>query len=192
MNKDIDKAVSVLSRDGLVVYPTETVYGLGADALSDAAVHRVYEVKKRPLGKPVSVAVSDMEMLGAIAAPDEAAWSFIEAFLPGPVTVVVPAKSCLPPVLTGGTGDIGIRMPDHPVALELIAAFDAPITATSANLAGRPSPTTREEVTVVYDFMIDVGGLPGTPSTVVDLTTRQILRPGADLEQIAQFLRDME
>jgi len=192
MNKDIDKAVSVLSRDGLVVYPTETVYGLGADALSESAIHRVYEVKKRPVGKPISVAVSDMEMLAAIASPDKAAWAFIEAFLPGPATVVVPAKRCLPPVLTGGTGEIGIRIPDHPVALELITSFDAPITATSANLAGMPSPTTREEVTVVYDFMIDVGGLPGTPSTVVDLTTRQILRPGADLERIAQFLRDME
>jgi len=192
VNQDILKAVSVLNRDGLVVYPTETVYGLGADALSDAAVHRVYEVKKRPLSKPISVAVSDTEMLAAVARPDDAAWEFIETFLPGPVTVIVPAKSCLPPVLTGGTGDIGIRMPDHPVALELIATFDAPITATSANLSGRPSPATREEVTVVYDYMIDVGGLPGTPSTVVDLINRQILRPGADLERIAQFLRDME
>ena len=192
MNRDIEEAVTVLHRDGLVVYPTETVYGLGADALSDHAVHRVYEVKGRPLGKPISVAVCDTEMLAAVAAPDDAAWEFIEAFLPGPVTVVVPVKSCLPPILSGGTGDIGIRMPDHPVALELIAAFDAPITATSANLSGKPSPTTREEVTVVYDFMIDVGGLPGTPSTVVDLIGRQILRPGAEIERIAQFLRDME
>jgi L-threonylcarbamoyladenylate synthase len=103
----IDMAVKVLQRDGLVVYPTETVYGLGADALSEDAVMKVYEAKNRPVGKPISVAVSDMEMLRAVAVVDDAARAFIERFLPGPVTVILPAKSCLPEVLTGGTGSSG-------------------------------------------------------------------------------------
>ncbi len=100
----VSDAVKVLRRDGLIVYPTETVYGLGADALSDYAVQRVYEVKGRPMGKPISVAVSDEEMIGAIAEVSDEAWKFIRTFLPGPVTVVLPVKSCLPPVLSGGTG----------------------------------------------------------------------------------------
>jgi L-threonylcarbamoyladenylate synthase len=185
----IAEAVAVLQHDGLVVYPTETVYGLGADALSYDAVLRVYEVKQRPLSKPISVAVCDEAMLGAIARPDEFAWAFIERFLPGPVTVVLPAGSCLPGVLTGGTGLIGIRMPDHPVALALIEGLDAPVTATSANAAGGKDPVRPEEVSVVYDLLIDGGTLPGTPSTVVDLTTRRILRAGTLAGEIAEFLK---
>ncbi|MBR5450312.1 MAG: Sua5/YciO/YrdC/YwlC family protein, partial [Methanocorpusculum sp.] len=92
----IEKAVSVLSRDGLVVYPTETVYGLGADALSEPAVIKVFESKQRLLGKPISVAVSDLEMIYGIAYVDEFAEEFIDRFLPGPVTVVLPVKSSLP------------------------------------------------------------------------------------------------
>src|SRR5690554_4701081 len=120
----IDMAVRVLWRDGLIVYPTETVYGLGADALSEDAVLKVYEAKNRPLSRPISIAVSDMDMLGAVAVLDEAARAFIERFLPGPVTVVLPAKSCLPAILTGGTGLVGIRWPDHEVALAIIARLD--------------------------------------------------------------------
>ena len=94
----IEKAVSVLLRDGLVVYPTETVYGLGADALSEPAVLKVFEAKQRLLGKPISVAVSDLEMIYGIAYVDEFAEEFIDRFLPGPVTVVLPVKNSLPGV----------------------------------------------------------------------------------------------
>ncbi len=146
----IDMAVRVLSRDGLVVYPTETVYGLGgADALSEDAVMRVYEAKNRPVSKPISVAVSDMEMLDAVAVVDDAARAFIERFLPGPVTVVLPAKSCLPEILTGGTGLIGVRWPDHEIALAIISRLDTPITSTSANISDDIPPTRPpEEVSV--------------------------------------------
>ena len=188
----IDMAVKVLSRDGLIVYPTETVYGLGADALSEDAVMRVYEAKKRPLGKPVSVAVSDMEMLCAVAVVDEAARAFIDRFLPGPVTVVLPAKSCLPEVLTGGTGLIGIRWPENEIAIAIIARFDTPITATSANMSDDIPPVRPEEVSVPYDYLVDGGELPGTPSTVVDLTTRRILRKGAEWEAVEAFLETLQ
>ncbi|HOI58258.1 MULTISPECIES: L-threonylcarbamoyladenylate synthase [unclassified Methanoculleus] len=188
----IDMAVKVLSRDGLIVYPTETVYGLGADALSEDAVMRVYEAKNRPLGKPVSVAVSDMEMLCAVAVVDEAARAFIDRFLPGPVTVVLPAKSCLPEVLTGGTGLIGIRWPENEIAIAIIARFDTPITATSANMSDDIPPVRPEEVSVPYDYLVDGGELPGTPSTVVDLTTRRILRKGAEWEAVEAFLETLQ
>jgi L-threonylcarbamoyladenylate synthase len=186
----IEKAVRVLSRDGLVVYPTETVYGLGADALSETAVCKVYEAKQRPLGNPVSVAVSDLEMIDAIAYVDETAERFLQKFLPGPVTVVLPVKRCLPQDLSGGTGTIGIRFPDHTVAQAMIAALDSPVTATSANISGEVSPVTPEQVSVPHDWLIDGGVLPGTPSTVVNLATGKIERPGAMLDEIAAFLRE--
>ena len=187
----VTDAAKVLRRDGLIVYPTETVYGLGADALSDYAVERVYEVKGRPMGKPISVAVSDEEMMGAIAHISDEAWEFIREFLPGPVTLILPAKKCLPPVLSGGTGMIGIRMPINQITRDIIAELDAPITGTSANLSGTTPPVSREQVNVTYDLFVDGGELPGTPSTVVDLGARQILRPGDDLERIAAYLRNM-
>ena len=185
-------AVRVLSRDGLVVYPTETVYGLGADALSEDAVMRVYEAKNRPVGKPISIAVSDTEMLAAVAVVDDAARAFIERFLPGPVTVLLPAKSCLPAVLTGGTGLIGIRWPDHPVAIAIIARLDSPITATSANMSDDIAPTRPDEVSVPHDYLVDGGELSGTPSTVVDLSTWRILRKGAKWEAVEAFLESLK
>lgn len=187
----IDMAVRVLRRDGLVVYPTETVYGLGADALSESAVLKVYEAKGRPLSIPISIAVSDMDMLDAVAVVDDAARAFIERFLPGPVTIILPAKSCLPEILTGGTGLIGIRWPDHEVALAIIARLDSPITATSANVSSESPPTRPEDVYIYNDYLVDGGELPGTPSTVVDLTTRRILRRGAEWEAVEAFLKTL-
>lgn len=184
----IGKAVSALMHDGIVIFPTETVYGLGADAFSDVAILKVYEVKKRPLAMPISIAVSDFEMLGAVARAEPWMQGFFEAFLPGPVTVVLPARSSVPAILTGGTGMIGIRMPAHPLALQLITQFDAPITATSANLHGAKDPQIPDECTVPRELLIDGGRLPGIPSTVVDLSGKRILRSGAGVDRVAQFL----
>ncbi len=183
----IEKAIRVLSRDGLVVYPTETVYGLGADALSETAVLKVYEAKKRLLGKPISVAVSDIEMIYGIADVSPFSERFISKFLPGPITIVLPVKNCMPGDLSGGTGTIGIRYPDHTLALELISAFDCPITATSANISGEISPVTVDQINVPHDYLLDGGLLRGIPSTVVNLDTRKIERPGAMLDEIARF-----
>jgi L-threonylcarbamoyladenylate synthase len=184
----IDRAVSVLMHDGLVVYPTETVYGLGADAFSEDAILKVYKAKKRDLSKPISIAVSDLEMLAAVAHVDRSMREFLEAFLPGPVTVVLPARPMVPGILTGGTGMIGIRIPAHDLARQIVERFDAPITATSANLSGAKDPKTPDECTVPRDLLIDGGILPGTPSTVVDLTTGTIIRDGADAKKIRTFL----
>jgi len=184
----VDKAVSVLSHDGVVIYPTETVYGLGADALSDEAILKVYEAKKRPLGMPISIAVSDFDMLGAVAHIEPWMQGFLETFLPGPVTIILSARTCVPPILTGGTGKIGIRIPAHPLALRLIGKFDGPITATSANLHGAKDPQTPDECTVPRELLIDGGRLPGVPSTVVDLAGKRIIRSGAGVDQVTRFL----
>ncbi len=184
----IEKAVSVLMHDGLVVYPTETVYGLGADAFSDEAIYHLYEAKHRPLGMPVSIAVADFDMLATVAHVEPWMETFIQTFLPGPVTIVLESRNCVPEILTGGTGMIGIRLPAHPLAQQLVERFDSPITATSANLHGAKDPQVPGECTVHHEFLIDGGKLPGTPSTVVDLPARTILRAGAEVDAIARFL----
>ena len=192
MSLETDEAVKVLRRDGLIVYPTETVYGLGCDAFSEEAIHRLYEVKQRPLSKPVSIAVSDIGMLHAVAKVSEREEIFIRHFLPGPVTVILPAKKCIPSVLTGGTGTIGIRMPDNDIVREIIDELGSPITSTSANLSGDVSPVDKSQVNVVYDYMIDSGPLPGTPSTVVDLVNLKIIRAGAMIEEVASYIAKKE
>jgi L-threonylcarbamoyladenylate synthase len=184
----IDKAVSVLMHDGTIIYPTETVYGLGADAFSDEAILKVYEAKERPLGMPVSIAVSDFDMLNVVARIEPWMREFIEVFLPGPVTIILAARNVVPDILTGGTGMIGIRMPSHEIALQIIERFDAPITATSANLHGAREPQTPEECTISRELFIDGGRLSGTPSTVVDLKNKIVLRKGAQAKAVEAFL----
>jgi L-threonylcarbamoyladenylate synthase len=188
----IDKAVKILNADGIVVYPTETVYGLGGDAFSDDAIVKVYEAKNRLISKPMSIAVSDFEMLCAVGRIGVGEEDFINRFLPGPVTIVVRARSTVPDILTGGTGLIGIRYPDHPLALQLISGFDSPITATSANQSGAKDPVTPDECHVLYDLLIDGGQLSGTPSTVVDLVNRMIIRNGSLSSEITTWLSGTE
>jgi L-threonylcarbamoyladenylate synthase len=187
----IEKAVFYLMHDGIVIYPTETVYGLGADAFSDNAIFKVYEAKKRPLSQPMSIAVSDFDMLVAVAHVDPGMEAFIQTFLPGPVTTVLRAKQTLPEILTGGTGMIGVRIPAHELALRLIEQFDSPITATSANLHGAKDPASPDQCTVPRDLFIDGGRLPGTPSTVVDLVNKRILRSGVLSDKIGQYLASL-
>ena len=112
---------------------------------------------------------------------------FIDHFLPGPITVVIPARNSVPGILTGGTGLIGIRFPRHPLALRLISLIDTPITATSANISGAKDPVIPDECNVAHDYLIDGGMLPGTPSTVVDIAGRRIIRAGAQVEQVIGY-----
>jgi L-threonylcarbamoyladenylate synthase len=191
LTDEIGEAVRILKSDGLVVYPTETVYGLGSDALSDDAIMRVYEAKHRALSQPVSIAVSDGEMLAAVSRIPPGGEEFLERFLPGPVTVILKARNCLPELLTGGTGMIGVRIPAHPVPIEMIERLDAPITATSANQSGGREPVLPGDCHVPHDLLIDRGRLPGVPSTVVDLAQKKIIRPGILAADISEFLRIM-
>jgi len=184
----VEEAARVLRHDGIVVYPTDTIYGLGGDAFSDEAILKVYEAKRRPLSQPVSIAVSCCDMIHGVARVDDYAAGFIDHFLPGPVTVVLPARNSLPGILTGGTGMIGIRFPRHPIALRLISLIDTPITATSANITGAKDPTIPTECHIAHDYLIDGGKLPGTPSTVVDIANRRIIRAGALVEEVAAYL----
>ncbi|MCW7080680.1 MAG: L-threonylcarbamoyladenylate synthase [Candidatus Methanospirare jalkutatii] len=172
MERELEKAVEVLERGGVVVYPTETVYGLGADALSERAVRRVFELKGRDFKKPISVAVSSFEMLESVAIVESGeVEEILNALLPGPVTVLLPRRAVLPEILTGGSPLVGVRMPEHEIALRLITAFGRPLTATSANISGKKPPASFEDVEIGADFKLNGGRCPyGEPSTVVCLS----------------------
>ncbi|ABM80623.1 L-threonylcarbamoyladenylate synthase [Hyperthermus butylicus] len=169
-------AARIVALGGLVVYPTDTVYGLGANPFSSYAVWRVFRAKERPSNRPIPVLVSSLRAAEKIAELDDRARRLAERFWPGPLTIVVPAKPGLPSLLHAGTGRIGVRVPNHPIALKFIEAVGGAITGTSANLHRKPSPCTVQEAMKQLgcrvDIYLDGGPTPGgTPSTVVDLTT---------------------
>ncbi|MDD2215416.1 MAG: L-threonylcarbamoyladenylate synthase [Eubacteriales bacterium] len=192
----IKEAADILKKGGLVAFPTETVYGLGADALNPQAVAAIYATKGRPSDNPMIVHVAGMDQLYELSSlQSEVITKLTKRFWPGPLTLVLPKKEKVPDVTTGGLSTIAIRMPDHPVALELIKQSGCPIAAPSANLSGRPSPTKGDHV--IEDLngkipMILKGGncRVGIESTVLDLTSEipTILRPGiltqGDLEMV--------
>lgn len=179
-------AAEVIRRGGLVAFPTETVYGLGADALNSEAVRNIYLAKMRPLDNPIIVHVAKREDVYRLAVDvSEHAEKLMRYFWPGPLTLILKASEIVPRTTTGGLDTVAIRMPRHKVALALIEASGTPIAAPSANLAGKPSPTMAEHVIQdLYgriDVILDAGPTNiGVESTVLDLTCNppQILRPG--------------
>ncbi|WP_225332801.1 L-threonylcarbamoyladenylate synthase [Halomicrobium urmianum] len=192
---DVADAAAAVRDGDLVVFPTETVYGLGADALDPAAVERVFEAKERSRDKPISLAVPDVDAAVEHTEPTEREERFMRAFLPGPVTVVVERGPDVPDVLTAGREQVGVRVPDHDVALDLLAAAGTPITATSANVSGNPSATRvdelderiRERAAAVVDDGETEGG---TGSTVVDVEAGELLREGAVADEVRAWLAE--
>ncbi len=184
--KDIEEAGRILRNGGLVAFPTETVYGLGANALDPAAVKAVYDAKGRPSDNPMIVHISaEDELPTVVAEVPEKAKVLMKAFWPGPLTMVFRKSEAVPMRTTGGLDTVGIRMPSSEVARALIKAAGVPIAAPSANLSGKPSPTNYKDVLEDMDGRIDavIEGEPcavGIESTVLDLTGEvpTILRPG--------------
>ncbi|NJE47420.1 threonylcarbamoyl-AMP synthase [Thermococcus sp. GR7] len=198
--RKIKIAAKFILEGKLVAFPTETVYGLGADALNEEAARRIFEAKGRPADNPLIVHIADFDDLKKLAReiPDEARL-LAEKFWPGPLTVVLPKKEEVPTVTTGGLDTVAVRMPAHPIALALIRA-STPIAAPSANISGKPSPTLAEHV--IDDFygkiecIIDGGETKiGVESTVVDLSGEKptLLRPGGlPLEEIEKVIGEVE
>jgi L-threonylcarbamoyladenylate synthase len=172
---DLTRAVRALKQGNLVVYPTDTLYALGADIFNEQAVRHVFAVKQRPFTIPLPVAVPDLTTLQDIAWINPAIESLVHHFLPGPLTMVLTKKPAVPSVVTGGGENIAIRIPKHPIALALTQQV-GPLTVTSANLHGRPPSSIisdiamhlRAEDIAVY---LDAGPLQGQPSTIIDMTT---------------------
>jgi L-threonylcarbamoyladenylate synthase len=197
IDEEIEKAAEILRRGGLVAFPTETVYGLGADASNPAAVRKIFAAKGRPPDHPVIVHLAGTSDLKHWAAEvPRAAWLLAEKFWPGPLTMVLKRAVRVSDLITGGQDSVALRVPSHPVAQQLLRTFGGGIAAPSANRFGRLSPTTaqhvREELGEAVDVVLDGGPCDvGIESTIVDLTraTPAVLRPGRiSAQQIADVL----
>ena len=191
-SESIREASKTVISGGVIVYPTETVYGIGANALDEQAILRVFQIKKRPISMPIFLAVSSLEMLDRVAELEEDDREILERLMPGPVSVLVRRKSIVPNVLTAGSPLVGIRFPDHEVALRIIDA-SGPITSSSANRTGFLPPRSVDEVSPEIadrvEMVLDGGKCKfGQPSTLLDLTNRKIIRPGAELEKVQRAI----
>ncbi len=185
LDRSFAGAAQCLKDGGLVAFPTETVYGLGADALNETAAGRIYAAKGRPSDNPLIVHIADVKDLEVLGYPNEKAYALAHAFWPGPLTIILPKKDIVPHGTTGGLDTVAIRMPSHPAALSLIRQSGVYVAAPSANTSGRPSPTKAEHVVEdmngKIDYIVDGGPVGiGIESTIVDVSGEvpTILRPG--------------
>lgn len=187
--RKVDEAVKILKEGGLVIYPTETTYGIGADATNQKAINKLNKYKQRPFGKPYSIAVSDQKMAEEYVELNGAAKKIYKEFLPGPVTVVSRGKHQVARGVENETGTLGIRIPDYPLVIEIVKKLGLPITATSANASYQKRPykiadileNISQKQKKIIDLIIDVGELPhNEPSTVIDTTMEDlvVLRQG--------------
>jgi L-threonylcarbamoyladenylate synthase len=186
LSSQIQEAVRVLRKGGLVAYPTDTVYGLGASMESSQAVERIFAAKSRPRHMALPLLVGSVEQIESLTDRiSPAAKCMIDAFLPGALTLVLRASNLVPAYLTTKEGTIALRIPGHPVPVALIEGVGTAIVGTSANVSGNPSPVTAEEVRLQLgdkvDFIIDGSGCGGKESTIVDVTGDSVivLRVGA-------------
>lgn len=190
LNEAVQIAVEVLQKGGIVIYPTETVYGVGVDATNQAAVDRVLAYKSRREGKPLSIAVTDADMAAKYVKLTDQSKTLYQQFLPGPVTVVSPTLGKVAEGVASEFGTLGIRIPAYPLVIEIVKKLGKPITATSANASGKKRPYTVSDILErlsakqqsMIDLVLDAGTLPpNPPSTVIDttLSTPLVMRQGA-------------
>lgn len=197
----VEEAGAVIRRGGLVAFPTETVYGLGGDALNPSSSKKIYEAKGRPSDNPLIVHIADMDDLDRIAADiPEVAYKLADRYWPGPLTMIFKKRSVVPSETTGGLDTVAVRFPSHPVAQALIKASGGYIAAPSANISGRPSPTSgehvRQDMDGRIDMIVDSGPCDiGLESTIIDLShgAAMMLRPGfVSAEMLREVVGELE
>ena len=170
----------IFKKSGMIAYPTETFYGLGVDPFNEIAIKKLFALKGRDFDKPVSILIKDKKMLlTVVEAISPLAEVLIKKFWPGPLTIIFKAKKSIPSILTGGTGKIGVRISNNPIAQKLLEEIDSPITTTSANPSGEKSPVTANKVMGYFgnkiDLILDGGMLYGKlGSTVIDVTEGEL------------------
>ena len=196
-DEDLDEVVSALKAGELVIYPTDTLYGLGADPFNEGSVKKVFLAKNRPFDMPLSIAVSNEKMMESVAVLNDNARKLIRSFLPGALTILLTRKPSIPDILTSGANQVGIRIPDHPLAIRLIDRF-GPITSTSANLHSHKDPVDAKlpmkDLKDAARICIDCGKTTkAVPSTIVDVSDgdAEVIRKGAiSQEEIENALRE--
>ncbi|MBS5858125.1 MAG: L-threonylcarbamoyladenylate synthase [Clostridia bacterium] len=188
---NLKEPAQIIQEGGIVIFPTETVYGIGVNGLNETAIKKLYEVKQRPINKPISLLVNSIEMIEKVAKDiTEIEYDLIKRFLPGPLTIVLKKKDIVPDIVTAGFDTIGIRMPENEIALKLIEYAGVPIATPSANISGRPSGTNLKAIMKDFndkvDYFID-GGISkiGVASTIVQVVNDNpyILRKGKISEE---------
>jgi len=187
IQEQIEKGISILKQGGVVAFPTDTVYGLGAGANNQQAVERVYRVKERPQNIALPLLLANVSQIGEVAEPvPPIAWLLAHHFLPGALTIVLHKSNSVPDIVTAGGITVAVRVPAHPIPIALAEGLGAPIVGTSANVSGKPSALTADEVYSQFgnkiDLVIDGGRCPGgRESTIIDVTGDEpvILREGA-------------
>lgn len=198
-HEKIKEAAKVLENGGVVIFPTETVYGIGVNGLDEKAIRKLYEIKERPYDKPISLLVADFEMIKEVAENiSDVEWKIISKFFPGPITIILNKKKCVPDILTNNKDKVGIRMPQNQTAIELIKCLGKPIATSSANISGKRDNTNLKDILVDFkdkvDYYIDEGKSKiGIASTVVQVIDGKpiILREGIitkeELEKIIKI-----
>jgi len=200
IQQQVEDGISILRQGGLVAFPTDTVYGLGASANLPQAVEKVYQVKQRPRDRALPLLLADISQISEVAYPvSQVAWRLARAFLPGALTLVLPKSKSVPDIITAGGKTVAVRVPAHPIPVALAKGLGTPIVGTSANISGQPSPLTAGEVSIQFgnkmELIIDGGRCPGgRESTVVDVTGEVpvMLREGAiareKLRQVCEII----
>lgn len=187
----LKEPAQIIKNGGIVIFPTETVYGIGTNGLDEKAIKKLYEIKKRPLNKPISLLVDSIEMVNKIAKNiTEVEYKLMERFFPGPLTIILEKRDIIPDILTSNTNTVGIRMPSGEIALKLIKLAGVPIATSSSNISGKPSGTNINDIKKDFegkvDCFIDNGeseiGIPSTVIRVVD-NIPHILRQGTISEE---------
>ena len=190
-DKKLKEVANIIKDGGIVIFPTETVYGIGVNGLNETAIKKLYEVKQRPINKPISLLVNSIEMIEKVAKDiTEIEYDLIKKFLPGPLTIVLKKKDIVPDIVTAGFDTVGIRMPENEIAQKLVEYAGVPIATPSANISGKPSGTNLKEIMKDFnnkvDYFID-GGVSkiGVASTIVQVINGNpyILRKGKISEE---------
>ncbi len=181
---DLAKVVSALKNGELIVYPTDTLYGLGADIFNKSAVKNIFLIKKRSFNQPLSIAVSNIDDLKDVAFVDDRIIRIAERFLPGKLTLILKKKKAISDILTAGSDRIAVRIPNNNIALQILSAF-GPLTCTSANIHGFSTPYKINDIRTQFkdkiNIYLDAGELKSKPSTIVDISNEKvmILREGS-------------
>ena len=187
----LNKPGKIIKNGGIVIFPTETVYGIGTNGLDAVAVEKLYNIKKRPITKPISLLVSDFDMINKVAKNiTKKEYELMQRFFPGPLTIILNKKDIVPNIVTANTNTVGIRMPDNEITRKLIKYAGVPIAAPSANISGEPSNTNLNDLINIFknnvDYYIDGGECKiGTASTIIQVVNEIpiILRKGSITEE---------
>jgi L-threonylcarbamoyladenylate synthase len=184
----IEKAVEVLASGGIIAYPTDTLYGVGADITNKQSINKVYLAKERDYSKPLSVAVADFKSIYRLAEVTNQHKEILENYLPGPYTFLLPSKRIALDIITCGSDKIGVRYPDHKLALQIISRLGHPITSTSANYSGEEPPSQFNQINIEVDYVVKGKCNHNQGSTIIDLTTNEVVRQGVGYNEIIKGL----